>query len=331
MKKWILLLFLNPLMVLAGQETNMEVSGNAPYNPARPTVVLTIGNDLLGLQHQDENLTSNLKITVAMEEAPQLLKDLLKPGPDGKNTYSITAAQYIYTPNDLDDPNLIVNDRPYAGYLFIRLQSSNRKENILVITGVDLGIVGPASGGEALQQWFHKKVGSRPAQGWDHQLNDELGVNVFQMRAMNRMLRGKSFDQEFIGNAGASLGNINTSVQTGVMYRIGRNMPDDMGAMFYSPGEMSDHLRKSNKISFYVFASAQVQLVARDIFLDGNTFSDSHSVEKNNFVNGLKAGFVVGYKGFNFGYVNSNISERFKGQQGRSLNGTFFFQYGRYW
>ncbi len=308
----------------------MEVSGHEPYKSDRPTILITLGNDILGLQHQDENLTSNLKVAVVMEDAPQFIKDLLKPGPDGKTTYSITAAQYIYTPDKIDVATVVPNDRPYAGYLFVRLQSNNRKDNILVITGIELGIIGPASGAEALQEWFHDQTGSRPPEGWGHQLNDELGVNVFHMRAMNKKINGKYAEQELIGNAGWTLGNVNTSVQTGVMYRIGHNIPDDMGAMFYSPGEIADHPRR-NKISFYAFAAAQLQLVARDIFLDGNTFSDSHSVDKNNFVNGVKVGFVVGYKGFSFGYVNTNLSERFKGQLGRSANGTFFLQYGRHY
>jgi hypothetical protein len=43
----------------------------------------------------------------------------------------------------------------------------------------------------------------------------------------------------------------------------------------------------------YLFASADGRVVGRNIFLDGNTFQDSHHVDKEPFVADLRAGLVV--------------------------------------
>ena len=39
-------------------------------------------------------------------------------------------------------------------------------------------------------------------------------------------------------------------------------------------------------------------MVGRNIFLDGNSFRDSHSVDKELFVSDQRAGLAVRYKGF---------------------------------
>ena len=48
-----------------------------------------------------------------------------------------------------------------------------------------------------------------------------------------------------------------------------------------------------HKFGIYLFASAEGQAVLRNIFLDGNTFTDSHSVEKKLLVADLAAGIGI--------------------------------------
>jgi hypothetical protein len=69
--------------------------------------------------------------------------------------------------------------------------------------------------------------------------------------------------------------------------------------------------------------------VARNIFLDGNTYTDSHSVDSNPLVADLSAGVAVNYKNTKVAYALVYRTKEFKGQdEGQtfgtvSLNWTF--------
>jgi hypothetical protein len=50
---------------------------------------------------------------------------------------------------------------------------------------------------------------------------------------------------------------------------------------------------KKQPFSWYAYAGAEGRALAVNIFLDGNTFTDSHSVDKKYFVGDFHAGFVL--------------------------------------
>jgi len=57
------------------------------------------------------------------------------------------------------------------------------------------------------------------------------------------------------------------------------------------------------------------RLVLRDIFLDGNSFKDSHSVDKKYFVADLMVGIAVYYQEFKFSYGYTFRTKEFEEQQ----------------
>ena len=60
-----------------------------------------------------------------------------------------------------------------------------------------------------------------------------------------------------------------------------------------------------------------------NIFLDGNTFFDSHSVEKNYLVGDLVAGAAVSGLGMRLGFSFVVRSPEFEGQDGPDRFGSF--------
>ena len=111
------------------------------------------------------------------------------------NQISFIIGQNIFTPEDISNPNLIVNDRPYAGWLYfgIGLMRSHIIKKGLAIFDtleVDLGIVGPESYAQDVQTWWHKNISDspRPA-GWDNQLKNEPGILVNLERKWRMELR----------------------------------------------------------------------------------------------------------------------------------------------
>lgn len=99
--------------------------------------------------------------------------------PGSRRRYGLSARQSIFTPEDKRRSDFIVDDRPYAGWLYggLALLADTGKE--LDTFELNIGVVGPSSGGEWVQDNVHRTIGSTKAAGWDNQLEDELGVVLF--------------------------------------------------------------------------------------------------------------------------------------------------------
>ena len=106
---------------------------------------------------------------------------------------------------------------------------------------------------------------------------------------------------DFIPHAGISLGNIQTYANLGGTFRFGFNLPSDFGVQLargsgIGAGPTDDidpRVALDRSWSFYLFAGADGRAVALDIFLDGNNFRDSPSVDKEILVADFSAGFGV--------------------------------------
>ena len=192
----------------------------------------------------------------------------------------------IATPEDLIAEELIEDDLPYSGFLggFLQLSSSNDLE--LSVVQLTLGIVGRSSLGEPIQQEAHRLVGTDIPRGWRHQLNDELVVNLdlyHGQRLINRLetgLWGAQFDLDW--RVGAGVGNLLSYGSVGIGMRLGWNL---IPGWELAPAEnrtvannFHDY-RSSPKYSFYFYSILESFAVAHSIFIDGNTFRDSHSVD----------------------------------------------------
>ncbi len=72
----------------------------------------------------------------------------------------------------------------------------------------------------------------------------------------------------------------------------------------------------------HMFARAEGRAVARNIFLDGNTFRSSHSVDKNIFVADLSLGFAMNWRNSKLSYAFIYRTREFKGQPEGQLFGS---------
>ena len=85
-------------------------------------------------------------------------------------------------------------------------------------------------------------------------------------------------------------------MRAGGIVRVGRNMsgfgPDTIepGGAMLQRTRLTDAQSQNGGHEWYVFAGVDARAVARNIFLDGNTFRDSASVDKRVFVYDFKAG-----------------------------------------
>lgn len=245
------------------------------------------------------------------------------PGADARLRVSI--GQNMFTPGDIEVSELIPDDRPYAGWLYagvaLNVEASRdlfgRQYDSLDTLEVELGVVGPASLAEETQKFVHDLIGSPDPKGWDNQLQNEPGVLIILERKLRTPpLAWGSLQTDAIPSFGVALGNVETSASLGGIVRLGQGLDVDFGPPMIRPNLTGrtyfEHA--SNRFNWYLFAGAEGRLVAWDIFLDGNTFRDSHSVDKNPVVGTLQAGAVATYENvrLTFSYVMRTLE--FDGQ-----------------
>ncbi len=240
--------------------------------------------------------------------------------------------QNIYTPVNTDSFALDTDDRPYAGWLYLGIGVVWKDEVVRNSLVLDIGVIGSWSYAKQTQRLIHDLRGFDEPNGWDNQLNDEVGFTLAYERKWRfpKNDRRSGFGWEVMPHTGIALGTVRTFANIGSELRVGSNLPDDFGTPSIGPGATTstpvDGVLAADRARFdlgaYLFLRADGRAVARNIFLDGSTFSDSHSVDKYPFVADLSAGVAVNIKNTKLAYAMVYRTKEFKGQDGGQLFGT---------
>ena len=239
-----------------------------------------------------------------------------------------------YTPVDTDTAALLPGDRPYAGWLYGSILLHAQLDNQLRLVELSLGIIGPSALGEQFQNSWHDVIDVPHAEGWANQLHDEPGLEVSWERRYRtwqwNAASGSRLGLDLLLRHRLTLGNVATHLAGGAVMRFGWRLPADFGADLIRPGGGGIANDGSpGRFSAYTYVSGEVRVVARDIFLDGNTWRDSHSVDKRPVVADFSVGFVLHWPGFQFTYTQNYRTKDFYGQPRRDVFGSVGFSFTR--
>jgi len=302
-------------------------------------MVLYWENDARGftafLHDDDRHRTNATGIEVGLRMSPKAYDNNLRwldfLGTWENPTVAVGAQfrHFIFTPELLSEELLVTDDRPYAGWLTLGLFMQRSENNTFDHLQVDVGVVGPYALAEEAQMFVHSMMPNtiKPL-GWDNQLSNELAVNLHYQRRW----RYRTTDNphglagDVIPFAGFRVGNVRTDAIGGAAFRLGYNLPFDFG-----PGtieDFTDHTAGEREpLSAYVYARLEGRAVARDIFLDGNTFANSHSIDKKSLVGTAQLGVEGSYEGLFLGWSLIFRTEEFDGQSGGNVTGQFVAGY----
>lgn len=302
------------------------------------TFTIQIENDAVG--ETDRNYTGGIRLACAgsmPEFAKRRLRSMVPEDMNARYKASYGLGQNIYTPDDLSEPELIEDDQPYAGWLYLdfgfETEVASARDEILYLDqlGLQLGVVGSLSGAEQVQRFFHEVLDVSEPEGWDNQLDNEPGVNLFYSRQWigfkrYRLPLGDHAPGLFVDltpKVGAALGNIYINAATGLTLRFGHFQPNDHGPQTIRPSFTgSDSLPRGDSWSAYLFGGVEGRAVGRNIFLDGNSFdSDSPSVDKNRLVGEGRLGLALTYGDMRFTYTHVYRSQEFEGQDPQIYGG----------
>jgi hypothetical protein len=307
-----------------------------------PTVNLRVDNDLFG-GGQDQGYSSGVQLRLVSPNLldytddpclPRLARwlnrylDVLQPEGFEQQNMVVTFGQAIYTPTDFTRSDLIVDDRPYAATLLVGFGYNARQGDSLRHTQLQLGIVGPSALGEQIQDAVHDLTSDYTFAGWDNQLSDEPVFALVHER-MRRFAAEEHglWGWDAVAHWGGSLGNLATYANAGGELRFGRNLPDDFGSTPLRPaGENTaptTSRRTGGVFGIHAFLTVDGRWVLRDITLDGNTWKDSHSVDKRAFVGDAGLGLALLKGRWKFALARYYRTREFEGQDETPTFGSF--------
>ncbi len=320
------------------RETTLEqrLEKALPTFDHKDYVTLGVENDLFG-DGRDRYYTSGVrlswfKVGADMPEFTEQIDDILPTFDiDEKTSVFFSLGQNLYAPQDITIEANQDDERPWAAWLYGSMGLLTVTDDHLDEVELSLGVVGPYALGKQTQRLIHKNVDSPDPRGWKNQLKNEPGVILSWERRFPSYLSFEAADLwlDVAPSFGVALGNVYTHASAGVSFQIGpeyqrwqdmpmRVRPSMPGTGFFVPTSWS-------RVGWSIFGGAEARAVGRNIFIDGNSFRDSHSVDKEHFVYDLNGGVSLTYGPMRTSYTVVRRSKEFKGQDEASIFGGLSF------
>lgn len=324
------MLALTPACESEAAEPLLTTAGPSKAEPAAWS--LTAENDSMATG-ADRNYTSGIELSYVapLDDVPAWASTaervLLETTGARPSMWGIAVGQSIFTPDDIAANPAPPDQHPYAGFLYLQLMAAaeeamdnDPRASFMDIVELEIGLVGPSSLGQQSQQGVHELLNAPNPAGWDSQLKDELAFALSFDRRWRAAPRDDlsppgGLETDLTPSVGFTVGTLRTEAYAGLSARLGYGLADDYGAPRVRPSlSGAGYFRPQNGFSWYVFGGVQVRAVARNLFLDGNTFRDSASVDKHTFVADAQLGAALQMGDWRLIYTYVTRSEEFKTQ-----------------
>lgn len=233
----------------------------------RYELVLGSDNDkLIAYTSTDRNYTYGIQTALRWRTKPDGFLQGFFPNKTG-NYNAIGLHLEAYTPNYLDNPRRNGSDmeRPFAGWGFVSFEATTTFKKSFLRTGVEAGILGPASQAETIQNWFHETISNDATVDWTGQIPNQFGINFTGVYAHGLFKAGWV---DSYGGVEASIGTIFTYLMPQVNFRLGK---------FNGIGESvatQNALLSSGNTEFFLAYGLGYKLSAYNATVQGNLFKD---------------------------------------------------------
>lgn len=297
------------------------------------TLSLVVENDSVG--GTDRNYTNGLLLGYLFEDrsgpgfAYDLADKIWGEDEDSPRHFSLALGHSIYTAESRTAVDLQPDEHPYAAWLYIQSGLIVSQKNYTDVLKLEIGVVGPAALGEEVQNNFHDIIGVERAEGWSNQLRNEPGL----VTHFERTWSGWGYETEdgfgirVNPHVGASLGNILIEARTGFTLSLGRYLDAQFPAARIEPGPALPPSQSKKRLYWNVFMGMEGRAVAHNLFLDGSTFRDSHSVDRKVFTGDVHFGMTLGTGPVSGSFTYVVRAKEFETQTSIQQYGSFTLSY----
>jgi hypothetical protein len=236
----------------------------------------------------------------------------------GEQRIAFDLSQQIYTPADTSTTVPNPHDRPYAGVLLGNLSLLSDTEDTRSVLALSLGVVGPASGAENLQNGFHNLIGQEIAHGWGGQISNTPAINLLHERTW-RLPMGSvaGVETDALPALTVAIGDLRDYAQVGITFRFGRGLNSDFGVPRLRPGlSGGDAYTPTRPFAWYFFAGIDGQAVAYDLLLQAPPFRGGPHVSPVWDIGEAQGGFAVMAYGMRLTFAYVVQTQEFHGQTG---------------
>jgi lipid A 3-O-deacylase len=227
--------------------------------------------------------------------------------PDGEPQTAVntnTIGQVMQTPEDIEIVTPPLDDLPYAGLLFYNNSYLAIQEKYADKVSVTLGVVGPLSGAEDTQKNVHDAIGVDKPEGWDTQLDNELVFQFSRARVWRSWVSGSDNFDLLLGVDG-NLGTLQSSAGTSLMLRYGRGLQQSYASSLFASSKTANPVALNK--GWFIFVGASPRYIFNSVFLDGNTYEDSRSIEYDHSLLAITAGFAYSWNKFALTYAVNDL------------------------
>ena len=237
---------------------------------------------------------------------------LISLGENSGKHYSISIRQDMFTPTEIRDSLIRLDDRPYAGLLYLRSEKTSiiKEKQIQLKSSLDIGVRGPWSGAQQVQFYYHSIGDILLPQGWQYQMSNYPMVNY------NISL------QKQIWEIPKRL-----EIQLYSTMRIGTIYDDVLGGAFIKFGCFDSYFSSTQNKDFEAFGyfASDIKFVAYNGTMQGSLHDNPnpHEIKQpdiENIVATARMGLGLRYKRFGVNFSWIFLSPEFYGGLNHKYN-----------
>lgn len=220
--------------------------------------------------------------------------------------FGMSLEQEGYTPASISHAEILENDRPFAAAVFFKtfstVNDAERRERIS--SAFSVGVIGPMTGGEQIQEGLHRLIHYILPKGWDNQIANDVILN-YELDYQRGFFSTDNYFSVF-GRGGVRAGTFSTKAYVSTILMLG-----------YFDEPFHNFSSQEKKFQVYLYAEPLLNIVGYDATLQGGLFNHSspHTIPSkdiNRTVFQGNAGIVFRINTVQLEYFQTYITKEFK-------------------
>ena len=229
-----------------------------------------------------------------------------------KKIYEWKIGQEMYTPYKSTVVSINKHDRPFAGYLYGGFSINRFAKTHIFNTSIQLGVIGPNSYAEELQEFIHDIYGFKKAIGWEHQIKSAFALN-FNAEYLKPLLNAENNHFDITWFNSLNFGTVYTNAASGFYSRIGFIKLQNQTNTIAFNSNLNNNKTNSYRVKeSFLYFKTMLRYALYDATLQGSFLNKKSPVTKElvPLVFDLELGLKFTINQFSFGYIfNYNTSK----------------------